>query len=431
LPENHGCTATPDNPVPVPLKPQVPGSRRGYISPIIFYAVLGVIGILVLMSFAHTGSFFSENTSPAGNISPTTNSVTERPVQQSPQVISSIAPVASPSGTVTQDFRADPTTLASVYETGVTTRSFDYVHRGKAGSITMKLYSGIYIKQKSISKPATCIRYTSDPSPCTPEEIRQYYLKYLDEAIQKQSLDELVRQIKSKTSDPDDRARVAISLVQNIPYDYSKLNTRSSDMSYPYGVLYQNKGVCSEKSLLLAYLLRELGYGVVLFEFESENHMAVGIQCPSQYSFRNSGHAFIETTAPSILTDSEGDYVGVGKLTSAPGIMQISNGAPLSSVSEEYRDAQQFNQLISMGPKLDSSHYSQWTALVQKYGLKISTSSSQGLSSDSTSQSYSATCDINLGKYCSVGSNCCQKDNLCYLPCSRGVWEPRDCVCIV
>jgi len=37
-------------------------------------------------------------------------------------------------------------------------------------------------------------------------------------------------------------------------------------------VLYEDKGVCGEKSLLLAYLLRELGYGVVLFEFKPENH---------------------------------------------------------------------------------------------------------------------------------------------------------------
>lgn len=97
---------------------------------------------------------------------------------------------------------------------------------------------------------------------------------------QKNSLNELVRQIKLLTANKDDQARIAISLVQNIPYDYSKLGTVSTNVRYPYEVLYENTGICEEKSLLLTYLLRELGYGIVLFEFKQENHMAVGIKSP-------------------------------------------------------------------------------------------------------------------------------------------------------
>ena len=177
--------------------------------------------------------------------------------------------------------------------------------------------------------------------PVPPEEIRQYYLKYLDDPTQKNDLDALVRQIKSQTADQDDQARVAISLVQNIPYDYNKLYAvaKTGTTRYPYQVLYDNTGVCSDKSLLLAYLLRELGYGVVLFSFDAENHMAVGIKSPDQYAYRNSGYAFIESTAPSIPTDSAGDYPGAGKLTSTPEIIRISDGIPFFSISEEYQDA--------------------------------------------------------------------------------------------
>jgi hypothetical protein len=140
-------------------------------------------------------------------------------------------------------------------------------------------------------------------------------------------------------------------------------------MRSPYEVLYENKGVCSEKSLLMVYLLRELGYGVVLYEFSSQNHMAVGIKSPVQYSYKNLGYAFIESTSPTIPTDSQGDYIGAGKLTSTPQIIQISDGSSFSSISEEYQDSITFNQFGNDGGTLSPEKYRQWEMLVWKYGI--------------------------------------------------------------
>jgi hypothetical protein len=158
--------------------------------------------------------------------------------------------------------------------------------------------------------------------------------------------------------------------VQNIPYDYTKLYAaaKTGTTRYPYQVLYDNAGVCSDKSLLLAYLVRELGYGVVLFSFDAENHMAVGIKSPDQYAYRNSGYAFIESTAPSIPTDSAGDYPGAGKLTSTPAITRISDGIPFSGISEEYQDAARFNQ-FGEGETLSPQKYREWEILMWKYGM--------------------------------------------------------------
>jgi hypothetical protein len=429
-PEDHGCRQVLQNPHYVAGQSRIePGQRRYYPSSVLL-GIIG-IGIILLVIAAYAVPLFPSPPLSAGNITPHATSVPAVTVSTPLTTVTPKVTVISPVITTAVLSRPDPTTPAPAYETGAVSRSYDYVLRGSPGSINLTLYTGIFDQQKSGAKPATCLRYSSDPSPCTQEEIRQYYLKYLNESLQKKGLDELVRQIRSRTANPDDQARIAISLVQNIPYDYGKLDTPSPNMSFPYGVLYQKKGVCSEKSLLLAYLLRGLGYGVVLFEFRAENHMALGIQSPASYDYRNSGYAFVETTAPSIVTDADGDYVGVGKLTSVPGIMQICQGKSFLSVAEEYQDAQQFNQLIGMGSVLDSAHYSQWTALVQKYGMKVMTSTGQGSASASALQSNTATCDINLGNYCAAGSNCCQKNNLCYSPCSRGVWEPRDCVCLV
>jgi hypothetical protein len=250
--------------------------------------------------------------------------------------------------------------------------------------------------------------------------------------MQKKYLDNFVSSIKSKTSNKDDQVRIAISLVQKIPYDYSRLNSVNFKLRSPYELLYESKGVCSEKSLLLAHLLREFGYGIVLFDFSSENHMAVGIKSPNQYSYKNTGYAFIEATAPSIPTDSQGNYVGAGRLISTPQIFQVSDGISFSSISEEYQDAQTLNRLTNMGPILAENDYLTWRALANKYGIIADSSSAkpqftlQPFSPPPSTQSpYTPS-----ATGCPYGGHYCFRDYSCYLPCSKGEWDDRTCMCI-
>lgn len=184
----------------------------------------------------------------------------------------------------------------------------------------------------------------------------------------------LIDTIKATTSNKDDQARIAISLVQNIPYDYASANANLPNSKYPYQVLYSARGVCGEKSKLLALLLKKLDYGVVLFYYPTQNHEAVGIKCPNQYSLGNSGYCFVESTSPSIITNSEGEYVGVGKLTSTPLIIEINDGDSFDSVSEEYSDARRWiviNEYAESNRNiLDQTTYTEWLNLMQKYGMK-------------------------------------------------------------
>lgn len=144
------------------------------------------------------------------------------------------------------------------------------------------------------------------------------------------------------------------------------------DWKYPYETLYSNKGVCSEKSQLLVCLLRELGYGCSIFVYTSANHATVGIKCPPQYAYY-SGYAFVESTAPSIITDWHGDYVGANKLPSTPSyVIEIHEGKGMTSVFEEFQDAKTFLSLRNMGPVLDEYYYNQWQFLVTKYGIQVS-----------------------------------------------------------
>lgn len=95
-------------------------------------------------------------------------------------------------------------------------------------------------------------------------------------------------------------AELAVTFAQTIPYDYAELEEielGNGEIDYPYEVLYENKGICSDKSFLTYALLRKLGYGVSLFLFQEDRHMAVGIKCPQEYSNYESGYCFVETTS--------------------------------------------------------------------------------------------------------------------------------------
>lgn len=297
-------------------------------------------------------------------------------------------------------------------EHGLLTKSFNYIMRGKSGCITIDLYSGVYDNISIQPTPSACMRRIYDDSPCTTSELQQYYIKYINNPIQIKYLTELIRNIKSKTLDKDDQVRIAISLVQNIPYE----DTNPDKIILPYEVLYKNKGVCSEKSLLLAYLIKELGYGVVLFEFDSENHMAIGIKSPNQYSYKNSGYAFVETTNPTIPTDSEGTYVIAGKLTSEPQIFQISNGSSFLSISDEYNDSVAFNQLGESGKILDPEKYREWEILIWKYGLILSdgTKITENPSDKPICDNSSILCNANCWEPCYMRWECTSEGLVCY-----------------
>ena len=94
---------------------------------------------------------------------------------------------------------------------------------------------------------------------------------------------------------------LVLAFVQAIPYDNDrarKILAGAGDPQYPYETLFRQRGVCSDKSLLAAALLRELGYGAALFTYKAEHHMAVAVACPPEYSTYASGYCYAETTTP-------------------------------------------------------------------------------------------------------------------------------------
>jgi hypothetical protein len=178
--------------------------------------------------------------------------------------------------------------------------------------------------------------------------------------------------IKKFSPSPNNQAKIAISLVQHIPYDWnSYYNTTSSDWYYPYETMYNNRGMCGDKSILLAYLLNKLDFDTVLFEFS--DHMAVGIKSSQEYSFYGTGYAFIESTAPTIITYVPDKYYGGFKVTPNPHLIHIAGGKKTLELSTEYQDAIKMKQLEGMGLTLDQYHYSEWSRITNYYDLQYRT----------------------------------------------------------
>ncbi len=199
-----------------------------------------------------------------------------------------------------------------------------------------------------------------------------FKLKKLNEEEQRYLLLPLVTQIQNSADNEKDRIRIAISIVQNIPFGNSdkKISFHGNLMNYsryPYEVLYDEKGICGEKAELLAFILREMGYSVAFFYYAPENHEAVAIKCPIIYGLGKTGCCFIETTGPSIITDSEIEYVDVGRLFSEPELIIVSEGKSIGSGWYEYSDAKILN---SARRGIGIFREKTLRNLIEKYGLE-------------------------------------------------------------
>jgi hypothetical protein len=208
--------------------------------------------------------------------------------------------------------------------------------------------------------------YRSDPD-------QEVIMELLRNEYQDESLDPLIQKIRCFSSSPDEQAKIAISLVQHIPYNWEGLATTSSDFLYPYETLYWNRGVCCDKSILLAYFLDELGFDVVLFEWKG-THMAVGVRCHERYDFENTGYAFIETTRPTIITYVPDNYLGGFQITTSPHIIHVTDGGFGLDISREFTDAQELKRIDAIGSSvLDRYTYNKWLTISNRYDLQYDT----------------------------------------------------------
>lgn len=236
----------------------------------------------------------------------------------------------------TENMRVLGKSCISRYYTEPRNVSLNYILRGEQNQIEFTVYKGI---KNYLSKNPKTSSYEKNTS------VYELKIKNINLENQKEALLPLITEIQNVATSEEDEVRIAVSIVQEINYNSSNIvinsfGTEVNYSRYAYEVLYDLQGICGEKSELLAFILKELGYGTVIFYFPFENHEAVGIKCPIAYSFRKTGYCFIETTGPSIISDNELEYVEVERLYSEPEILIISEGKSLKNNLYEYKDAE-------------------------------------------------------------------------------------------
>lgn len=145
----------------------------------------------------------------------------------------------------------------------------------------------------------------------------EYYNMFLNSDLDIPILKEtLAKTQRFLGSNPDVLALGVIRFVQGgLLYDYDKLKESDWGAYYPYETLYLGKGVCMDKSFLLAKLLILLDFKVVLLAYNKNKHMTVGIKVSKglgNYQTATDSFALIESTAyiplgiiPSLIEDNE------------------------------------------------------------------------------------------------------------------------------
>jgi len=249
--------------------------------------------------------------------------------------------------------------------------TLEYVLRGEKGEINYVVYEEM---RNYLFDLPDFITYRDNQVPFRGD----FKLRNLNEPKQRELLLPLVTKIQNLADNKKDQARIAISIVQHISFGNSNetISLGGSEINYsryPYEVLYEQEGVCGEKSELLAFILREIDYGVVLFYHAPENHESLGIKCPEKNGLENTTYCFIETTGPSILTNNKNKYLEGIKLTSYPEIIPISDGEALGKSLYEYRDARhliKISEILEERGKLNIFRFNKLNRLKEKYNIK-------------------------------------------------------------
>jgi len=190
------------------------------------------------------------------------------------------------------------------------------------GEINLSVYEGVKNYLESLPNQV----YSSNGTLLSKQDFK---MREINEPLQREFLIPLVVDIQNLNKDKKEQVKIAVRLVQNIPYGVSekkdffggKILNHSRSI---YEVIYNSEGICGEKSNLLSFLLREIGFGTAIFYYAEENHEAVGIKCSSYKDFEDTGYCFIETTEPYEIGEYE--FLKKFNVTSNPEIIFISDG---------------------------------------------------------------------------------------------------------
>jgi uncharacterized membrane protein len=126
------------------------------------------------------------------------------------------------------------------------------------------------------------------------------YVTHAEDDEYMNSLANVFKETSERESMSDwEMIELATAFVQGLDYVSDDIGTGYDEYpKFPLETLYDQGGDCEDSSILLASLLRELGYGTVLVM--TEDHMGIGLKSsePANFTYMNMDFYYIETTAP-------------------------------------------------------------------------------------------------------------------------------------
>lgn len=227
--------------------------------------------------------------------------------------------------------------------------NYTWYYKSKTYSIFLKFSKKLV--EDYAAKPRTYKCY----EPCPSDWETQYYMQFIYDVKQDELIKDLINQMNetANKNSKDEKLMSIMAFVQSIPYNTKSISSSHVMLRYPYETLYMNKGMCGDKTLLAAGIAAKLGYGIALFVYDNENHMALGLKCPYEFSNYQSGYCFLEMTANcSRLTDNTGNYISVGKLETVPRILIVSNGSEIE-YNTVFQDVNEIKNFENAKNKID------------------------------------------------------------------------------
>ena len=128
--------------------------------------------------------------------------------------------------------------------------------------------------------------------------------------------------------DSDEYLELMARAIQEIPHGAAR-----ADFMLPAEMIALRSGVCSEKSLLLAALLKHEGYDASIIVFDGRKHVAVGVACEGP-GYLGTGYTFVETTRGMYVGQVSPEFRSVGPVTDMPQVVSTSEGRGYTSTGE-------------------------------------------------------------------------------------------------
>jgi len=200
-----------------------------------------------------------------------------------------------------------------------------------------------------------------------------YYQRYLDDKLNDALLQKIADDFSNLQNygfNKNEIAEIVVRFVQEIPYNYNWEKTNV----YPYSVIWEMKGVCLDKSVILAQILKDLGYetyiitGIANYTESKLNHALVGVTCnDSNVVYNNKKICLIESTSPSLINEHTIDKnMKFSKLSSGKKYIEDSYGP--KKVKELKQDESKMTDLKSQIDELkNKSNWKEYNRLVVQY----------------------------------------------------------------